>query len=231
MITVELPDTTTREHGTRAKYVVEQCRCRACTKANRDYRNQLNKAHLYDRYRGLIDATPTRVHLMALQASGVGTRAAARAAGISRTTVEKLLDGRTRRVRPSTAAAVLGVDYLPYAPGRLIAARPARRRARALVANGWPVAQLADRGGIDRQVLDRLVAGDWELTTARTAYAVLHLYEQLWNEQPPAGAGSSWARARGIQFGWPVPMDLDDDEVDDEALTEAELAQYRAGVS
>ena len=228
MITVELPDTSTREHGTRAKYVVEQCRCPDCETANRDYNRDLAKAHLYGRFHGLIDATPTRVHLMALQAAGVGYRAAAKAAGISATTAAKLLDGRTRRVRPGTATAVLAVDYPPYAPGRLIAARPARRRARALVANGWPVAQLAARSGIDRQVLDRLVTGDWELTTARTAYAVLHLYEQLWDVTPPASGGSTWAKARARQFGWAVPMDLDDDAVDDDALTDAELADYRS---
>jgi hypothetical protein len=110
-----------------------------------------------------------------------------------------------------------------------ISSEPARRRARALVANGWPVAQLAGRGGIDRQVLDRLVTGGWQLTTARTAYAVLHLYEQLWNENPPAGRGSTLAKARARQLGWPAPMEMDDDTVDDDALTEAELAAYRSG--
>lgn len=105
----------TRAHGTRAKYVIEKCRCTACTTANRMYarerdrsinRDKLGTGPPHARY---VDAAQARAHLRWLSSVGVGRRTIARRTGLSLSALQEIKAGRHRRIRPETADSILGV--------------------------------------------------------------------------------------------------------------------------
>lgn len=110
---------TKRAHGSRACYVHgpgpgsgEGCRCEPCKIANRQQRQADNKrtAPPY------VDAGRARKHVLALVKAGFSLKAQARAAGVSVSSVGKLVYGDntrgtppSKRVRPETEKALLGL--------------------------------------------------------------------------------------------------------------------------
>src|SRR5690606_28218547 len=86
----------------------------------------------------------------------------------------------SRRIRPATATALLAVEPTLdiLADGAKVDPTGSTRRLRALVALGYPAAELARRSGIDRQVIDALLAGE-RGCVARTARQVAALYDAL----------------------------------------------------
>ena len=236
-------------HGTRACYVAG-CRRPECRAANRAYNNHRNRMAAYGRpTTNLVDATPVREHVQALTAAGMGTRAIAEAAGVSRNTLRALLNGRghrppTRRLHPDTAEAILAVRPVPAAHA-LVDAAGTRRRVQALIVLGWSQAKLATRLGMKPTNFGDLLT--LQQVTAATARAVAALYDQLWHVAPPEDThrdriAASRARRYAADRGWLPPMAWDDDlidlpEPDLEAelqrrvtrMTQAELARcYRA---
>lgn len=106
------PATTERSHGTRAKYVVEQCRCPECRRANCEYQKQRERRKAYEAWGdvtpALVPADEARAHLAFLSSAGVGSRRVSRLTGVSRSTLGRLK--RTSvRVRPETADRILGL--------------------------------------------------------------------------------------------------------------------------
>ena len=217
------------QHGTRAAYVLDKCRCDPCRAANTRATRERRRAQLYGRWDGLTDAQPARDHIHTLTTQGMGLKQVAAAARISSGTLTKLIYGAprpdgtrrppARRVRPDTAARLLAVT--PHlADGARIDATGTRRRLQALAALGWSVARLAATANVDRQVLGNAATGRRALTTAGTARAVTRLYEQLWDTPPPATTGYEQAsitstRNRAARNGWAPPAAWDDDTIDD----------------
>lgn len=101
-----------RPHGTRAKYVVERCRCPACRQANCDYQKRRERRKAYEAWGdvepALVPADEVREHLEFLSSVGIGLRTVARRTSLSRSTLQKL-KRRTQRVRPRTANLILGL--------------------------------------------------------------------------------------------------------------------------
>lgn len=64
----------------------------------------------------LLDATACRTVLAELAAAGWSRRLLAQCTGIARSTLDKLAAGTTRRVRPTTAAALTAAHALLLAP-------------------------------------------------------------------------------------------------------------------
>jgi len=223
---------TTREHGTRAQYVHGPgpgsglgCRCDECTAANRADAQQRERAILYGRWQPFADAGPAREHVQALARHGIGRRRAAELAGMSASTMSKLLYGGpgsrppTRRIRPQTAAAILAIRPSPdlVAPGVLVGSAGTRHRIQALVAAGWSQAQLAGQLITSPGHVGALLRE--ERVTARKAAAVRGLYERLWDQPPPEGnhrarIAASRARNYAAARGWAPPMAWDDEELD-----------------
>ncbi len=173
-----------------------------------------------------MDADPAREHLRALSAAGIGWKRAAELAGLSSSAVSKLLYGGpgdrppSRRIRPETAAAILGIRPSAdlAAPGTLVDSAGTRRRAQALVAIGWPRARIAAEAGMSPsnfgQTLQR------EQVCAGTARAVREIYDRLWDTPPDEGdrharAGVARARNYAAARGWVPPLGWDDDVIDD----------------
>ncbi|MGC9540207.1 hypothetical protein [Streptomyces sp. UG1] len=180
-----------RRHGTRAKYVAEKCRCQACKRANRREGNQRSRMQAYGHWQPYVDAEPVRAHVRALEAYGLGWKRIARLAGVSPTTVGKLLYGAPRRnmgpskrVRPETAAKLLAVEATPENLGGAVSVdgTGTRRRLQALVAGGWPQAQLARR--LEMEPGNFGVTLRAERVLVSTSRAVTALYEGLWRADP-----------------------------------------------
>ena len=142
---------TERAHGTRARYTIDGCRCDDCREATRLY--ELERRN--DLAPRLVSAEPARRHLRELQARGMGFKRVADLAGISSSTTGAILYGKpgrppTRRIKPSTLAAILGVEYDldTLADGTLVDAADTHDNIARLVAAGVPKARIAERLGI-----------------------------------------------------------------------------------
>ena len=74
------------EHGTRARYMTG-CKCLRCRAANSNYNTSRRAAIENGDFRGLVSAERVVAHIKKLSARGVGYKAVADAAGVSRTVV------------------------------------------------------------------------------------------------------------------------------------------------
>lgn len=218
-----------RPHGTRARYVHGPgpgtgpgCRCQQCTRANRERYRQESRLRAYGQWQPYVAAEPVREHIRALQVDGTGWRRVAQLAGLSLSTLNKVLYGGPGdrpppgRVRAETAEAILRVRP-SLAPGALTDATGTRRRLQALVANGYSQAQLAARLGKTGSNLGAMMRLDQ--VTTQTCDTVRQLYDQLWDQAPAehdqhtrqaAVRARNHARARG----WVPPLAWDDDLID-----------------
>ena len=124
------------QHGTRAAYVLDRCRCFPCSTANAQAETHRERQKAYGRYDKYVDAQPVRDHVRALMAQGMGWKRVAAAAGVSGSSMWKLMPPQeTHRDK--------------------IAASRARRYAKA---RGWlpPLA-------LDDELLDRPFEGALEV--------------------------------------------------------------------
>lgn len=217
-------------HGTRAAYVLDRCRCRACRDGNQAAEQERKRLQAYGRWEPYVDAEPVRQHVAALRAGGMGLKRIAAVSGVPHGALWKLVQGKrradgtcvpSRRVRPSTARQVLAVtlDVDTLAGGARTARTGTLRRLQALVALGWSQAELGRRLGINDANMTPLVQGRRDVTV-RTARAVADLYADLSDCPPPETNKSqrisaSRSRNRAAAAGWLVPAWWDDDTMDD----------------
>ncbi len=210
------------EHGTRAAYVLDRCRCTPCTAANTAQARRRSTAIAYGTWPGLVDAEPARAHLRALRADGLSLQRIAELSGIGQGTVNALVYGAPSRqakprarLRADTQRRLLAVHFDPasVAAGRRVDATGTRRRLQALTALGWSVSCLALRTDQTVRTLRRILLAD--MVTADTARSVAALYEQLRTAAPPRRTGPERAAAdravsRAQTAGWRPPLAWDD---------------------
>ncbi|WP_435058394.1 hypothetical protein [Streptomyces sp. bgisy060] len=216
---------TEREHGY-ARYKLDGCRCYTCGFANAAYYEARERAIMYGTWQPFTAAAPVREHLLRLRSCDMGLRRVAAVAGVDRQRLQAVLTGRPERgtppqakVRPALAAAVLAVEpTLDNLGGStVIAAVGTHRRLQALVARGWPQAQLARRLGWTEANFSALLRQDHVIV--RTALAVRALYEQLWDQDPRQHGVDNQAYSRATNHAlarnWAPPAAWDDDTIDD----------------
>jgi hypothetical protein len=219
---------STRQHGTRAMYVVDKCRCTPCRKANREAENNRYRQQAYGRWEPYTDAEPARAHVRELMDYGLGWKRIAEMAGVGRGTVEKLLYGARHRgmgpskgIRPETARKLLAVKPEGERLGGAVTvdATSTRRRLQALVAGGWPQARLAARLGMLPSNFGTMLRSEQVL--AATERAARKLYDALWNQDPcEHGVDTqaySRARNHAASRSWAPVGAWDDDLIDDPA--------------
>lgn len=226
-------------HGTRAAYVKDRCRCRACTTANTAASRAAKRAKALGRWAPYLDAGPVRHHIQSLREAGIGYARIATLAGTSSSHVRELAGtaGRSghrppiRRVRRDTAERILTIapTAANHATRSQVDATGTRRRLQALVALGWTFGQLATE--LERTVsnLKRTLRTHW--VTADTAVRVAAVYERLWDSRPDQSSPSSRAaanaaRAHAREHGWPPPLawnDIDTDPAPPDAGNPANL--------
>lgn len=221
-------------HGTRTAYVVDKCRCRECTDASTQEQRRRNRLQAYGRYdSGRIDAQPVRKHVSALMEYGIGLKRIASIAGVSNSTLGKILYGdNTRNLPPRArvavhvAEAVLAVKPSLDHLGRTVSVDAAgtRRRIQALVAIGWSQSRIGHLIGMEPTNFTRTIRSD--RVHADTARKIKALYDELWN-QPQTGtdwhskAAATRARNYAKNHGWLPPLAWDDETIDDPATLPA----------
>lgn len=138
-----------RNHGTRAKYVVERCRCEPCRSAHREYNRQWDRRQRRASY-GLEDANPAYVdaseaiaHIRWLRSQGVGKRTIANAAGIGLTSVEEFTKGIRTKARRETIDRILAVGTHRAPGGARVDAAPAWRLVDDLLHLGFTKTTIA----------------------------------------------------------------------------------------
>jgi Bacterial regulatory proteins, lacI family len=184
----------------------------------------------YGRWDPWADAAPVREHVQLLRETGASYRTIAKAAGVSTTTVCRLLHGERskgraapERVRARQARRLLAVTAsgLERAAVRRDASG-ARRRLQALVAMGRPIADLSRCLDVAPRKVWHIIGGRTATVTPGMHASVRGLYERMWDLRPPERTAAerkatAAARALAAKQGWPTPMGLDDDRIDDPA--------------
>ena len=180
---------------------------------------------------GLIDAEPVREHMMMLASFGLGYKRVAALAGVGITPARNLIWGRQepgprygemqKRVKRETAEALLAVrpDTRNLAAGANVSSRATHRRLQALVAIGWSQSKLGRRIGVGQANFSTLMKA--EQVTARRHLQVAALFEELWNQPPPAETHrDKIAYTRSLSYArkrrWLPPLAWDDVDTDPE---------------
>lgn len=189
-----------REHGTYTCYRWgpetgqdwrKGCRCEACRQAAATYNKILERRRLKG-IETLHDNTEAREHLEYLSARGVGLRTVQERSGVGRTTLQEIVNGRARRSRPETIAAILAVGTHVRAPGGRVDAGPTWELLEDMLRYGYTQAYLAKRLG---SVAERpMLQISRNLVRQSTADAVAELHAEL------VGAHREWMRARQAEY-------------------------------
>jgi hypothetical protein len=170
----------------------------------------------------LVDATPVRQHLLALEAAGVLPNRIAKATGIPLQTIRDFTSPRTRgrryRTSPNTAAKILAVTAGDTTP-LYVDPTGTHRRIQALVAAGWPMISIDRRLGYKRERMRKILAEKVVLGT--TEQLIKATYDELANRKPERHGipkhHARTARQRATANRWPPPkywadrMDVIDD--------------------
>lgn len=233
------------EHGTRACYVLDKCRCLPCSAANSEAETTRERQKAYGRYAKYVPAGPVREHVLALAEAGMGLKRLVVVSGVSQGCLWKLVYGKrqpdgsqvpSRRVLRTTAEALFAVDPdwngpLDLADGAMLsldASARAHRQLQALVALGWSMAEIGRRLGIEwTGNACPIVKGERPLrvSTARKAEALFH---ELCMTLPPETTHrerlvASRARNFAKAHGWLPPLALDDDDRADDGLEDDDV--------
>lgn len=208
------------KHG-RSGYSHHNCRCDICKAAH----TRAKKEYTLRKLRGIPTSYPleqVRDHYETLRASGLSLRQIARAAGISKTSLERLNRNReavSSWVSPRVAEALFSVNPNEAEPldGRRIDAGPTKRRIQALVAIGYTLVDIEGFLGAATGSLSRL------LVSANVTYGmsktIAALYEDLENTPAPEGRTQKIALNMARKKGWHPPAAWDDIENDTEPAT------------
>ncbi|MGW5636671.1 hypothetical protein [Streptomyces sp. NPDC003832] len=173
-------------HETITCYTNYACRLPECVDRYRQWNRNRISAKRAGQWQPHVDAEPVRHHLRALEQHGISIRQAATLAGIGASSLHPLFTRPIRHtVRPEIANAVLAIDPTQVTPTRIDATGTARR-IQALVADGWPMAHLADHLGVYRSYVHALIRRheNGQLILASTAASVADGYEQLAGKRP-----------------------------------------------
>lgn len=81
------------QHGTRAAYVLDKCRCEPCSKANSEAETYRERQKAYGRYHKYVPAGPVREHVRTLMDAGMGLKTVSKRTGVATGTLSKLIYG------------------------------------------------------------------------------------------------------------------------------------------
>lgn len=224
--------TVQHEHGTALAYNKDKCRCEPC----REARSREGKRQRLNRHRRDIagrtsysDATESAARIRLMSKRGMHMQGIADLCGISLRTVRRLLseDAKTVTTEVHDLIMCAPLPIVPQFDSARIDVTGTQRRLRALVAIGYTYKRLGEVLDMHQSNARSLTTGDWKdkhhkslYVTVRIRDRVAAVYDELWNT-PPVTVGwreefdARAARERAAAAGWALPMDLDDDRLDD----------------
>jgi len=203
-----------------ARYKVDGCRCYTCCYAVSQYNAARKAAIAADGWR--VDADLVRRHVQELGRRGMGYKLVADRAGVSRSTLGRIIYGRTEKgtappatTRRDIAERILAVEFglHDYSPTGVTGSA---RRIQALVAHGHTITSVAAQAGWTLQNVSK-IAHRWSPTLeVRNARLFAGIYDRLWSVRPD-GLRADRARQHAARQGWFGPLAWDDDTIDDPA--------------
>lgn len=170
------------EHGTRWHYNAG-CRCFACTLANARYKMLRAEANARGDWNGWVSPEQAKARLELLAEKGIGHRQAAKLAGISVTTVQRIRSGESQNIRAKVEQAILSITPT-LAHGAIVNGYHERRRLKDLKSEGFTLQELAERLRLPR----RWVEQDHHPMRVRNVLKVRRLWDVLMAEGPEATA-------------------------------------------
>ncbi|MFJ6566559.1 hypothetical protein ACIQNU_04010 [Streptomyces sp. NPDC091292] len=173
-------------HRTLTCYVNYGCRLPECAERYREWNRNRTRAKRAGQWQPHVDAEPVRQHLRTLKEHGISIRQAATLAGVRGCSLHPLFHRPVRHtVRPEIAAAVLAIDPANTAP-TYIDPTGTGRRIEALVADGWPMAHLADHIGVYHTYVHALTqrSHNGQKVRATTAAKVSDAFDRLATTKP-----------------------------------------------
>ena len=132
------------KHGTTTSYTKGKCRCEICQEAWRAYQRQ----YMRERYHGQLRLVPiaeARAHVRALLRSGMKQTAIARASGVDRMVIRRIVRGDRKQIRRQTSSALLGVPFDAAPMGATNFAAPAQLLIEEMHRAGVTNAEITDR--------------------------------------------------------------------------------------
>lgn len=223
----------TYRHGTHARYSLgpdenevpgKGCHCGLCKAGHRVYqkRYHLQVVRLTEAGRmvGTVPAWPVRDHVRGLMDAGVSARRIGGAAGVSMTTLARLLWGIpwqgkpvAETIRARVAERLLALQLADFERPN-ITPIGVQRRLQGLIALGWTGMELSRRSDWCDREISRLTRGDLVCVLQSTAERAVALYDALHMIPAPESPASTLSRRRAADAGWAPPMAWDDD-IDD----------------
>lgn len=214
--------TRTYEHGTRAKYTFEKCRCEPCREANREY---AKRTSLWNYRPAQVDAHPVREHLENLMSSkyhgahdGMGRRRIAKISGVNEGVISRLLYGRDgklpKRIKRENAERLMAVRE-DLSPAAVIDAGETWRYLNELIDFGFAKTRIARALGQSKH--GGLQVGKVRVTL-KTARAVERLHWKVFE------ASVGFRRRCGCSMPDHVAEELDAERGRAERLKRAGLA-------
>lgn len=215
---VDCPHDGRHQHGTVQAYVMDKCGCSPCAEASATDSRRRRRLKAYGRP-VKVSALPVARHIATLERAGMGPVAIAAAAGVGHVWLARVKQRPDKTVYRSKALRLLAVtpDVPPTAK---VPAIGSVRRAQALAANGWSMAEIARQAGLDRSDVARIVKEGRPCVLRRTHDAIRVAYDEIWDQPPPQNthfqrAAVTKALQLAEQHGWAKPLEWDDDEIDD----------------
>ncbi|MGI5223574.1 hypothetical protein [Actinoallomurus sp. CA-142502] len=180
-----------------------------------DRRGRCNACYNRRRRMGLCgwvtDTDEIRARIQRLRDMGWTWRQIAEAAGVSPNVPIFLATGRTQRLWPESAEALLSVPLTPPPDNRRgIDSTGSRRRVQALAWMGWPAEEVARRAGTTKSTLATEILPSRQISVA-LARRINAVYREL--SARPGPSKSAAVKARSL--GHAPPAAWDDDRIDD----------------
>ncbi|WP_194819313.1 hypothetical protein [Nocardia sp. XZ_19_385] len=167
-----------------------------------------------------LDPAAARAHLEQLRAAGLNQNQVARLAGVHHTVLSRLPEVAfiTRRTEQALLAIPVPEHCAEIAPDKsLVPITGSVRRIQALVAFGYPQAQLSRELGIQvasmRALTGRPVPGNKSAGQEITAGRHRQI-EKLFNQLQMTPGPSQGARELGKKHGWALPFEWDEESID-----------------
>lgn len=188
------------EHGYRA--YKKGCRCTECRRANA---LSTNRFRMYGKTS--TDPARARAHVQALVEGGMTQPHIAALAGVSISTVNRMLYPGlgAKRIRKDSEKRLLAVKIDP-SPNDAVDAIPAQRRVRALMAIGWTQQQLSKRSGISTALLNRVASGRKKMIRRYSEEKIVALFDEIGMIPGP----SERIRQYAMDRKWLPPLAWDD---------------------
>lgn len=164
-----------KPHGTRIKYL-GGCKCVPCRAAASRYECERAAKRKCGLGNELVETGTVIAHLQNLSAKGVGYKAVCDAAGVGKSSVMEVMQGRRTRMRAANARAILAVTFdMAVKDGAYIDATETKRQIRWLLNEGFTRGQIAKRLGYKTANLQF----SFDKITARNAMKIERLVSQL----------------------------------------------------